>query len=68
MLREIRYACGCKLSQKGIEVCTLHLVMFEDLLKSSDYGRFGWDVNQETYNQITRCLNSEEEERKELEA
>ena len=68
MLREIKYSCGCKLSERGVEICTLHLVMFQDLLKESNHGRFGWDVNQEVYNQITRCLNSEEKERKELEA
>lgn len=60
----INYLCGCKLGERGIEICTLHLVIFEDLLKEVDYGRFGWDVNQEIYNKITHCLNVDEQERR----
>ena len=63
-MREINYSCGCRLGERGIEVCTLHLVMFGDLLKKEEYGRFGWDVNQETYNKITHCLNVDEQERR----
>lgn len=61
-IREIKYKCGCHLKEKGIKICTLHLVMFEDLLKKVDFNRFGWDVNQDTYNKIVHCLNTEEQE------
>ena len=62
-MRNIDYKCGCELAERGIKICTLHLVIFEDLLKDTDFGRFGWDVNQTTYNKIVRFLNSEEQYR-----
>ena len=65
-MREIKYSCGCKLRERGVEICTLHLVMFEDLLKPFEYARFGWDINQETYDKILHCLNNEEQEKKEM--
>ncbi len=65
-MREINYSCGCKLGEQGVNICTLHLVMFQDLLKEKDYYKFGWKIDQETYNKITHCLNVEEQERREL--
>ena len=65
-LRDLKYSCGCDLHQEGIKICTLHLVIFEDLLKNADYNGSGWDVNQETYNKIVQCLNAEEQERREF--
>lgn len=62
-MRDIKYLCGCNLSERGIKVCTLHLVIFEDLLKGKDYNRFGWDVNQKTYDKIFKFLNQEEKDR-----
>jgi hypothetical protein len=63
---EIKYLCGCCLRDNGVNICTLHLVMFEELLKKVDFNRFGWDVDQKTFDKIMHCLNSEEQERKEL--
>ncbi|KKL26468.1 hypothetical protein LCGC14_2394970 [marine sediment metagenome] len=62
-MRDIKYKCGCHLKEKGITICILHLVILGDLLKTVDFNRFGWDVNQETYNKIVHCLNIEEQER-----
>jgi len=63
-LRDVKYLCGCHLGENGIEICTLHLVIFSDLLKEFRYNQVGWDINQETYNKIILCLSADEEERK----
>ena len=61
MLRELNYTCGCKVSDKGINLCDLHFAIFnfnvEEIKK---------ELSQERYNQIIHALNSEEQERKEL--
>ncbi len=63
-MREIKYQCGCELSDKGIHICTLHLVMFEDLLPRDNFIHNGWhNLSQDIYNKITHCLNVEEQER-----
>ena len=66
-MRELKYLCGCCLGDNGINICTLHLAMFEGLLKDKDYKKNnGWNIDQKTFDKIIHCLNLEEQERKEL--